>query len=84
MKQWLPVLVRIIESQNHRKVEAGRHLWRLFRLKPLLKQGQLEQIAQDCVLLSFEYLHGWRLHNFLWQPVLVFGYSHNKKVVSYV
>jgi len=30
---------------------------------PLLKQGQLEQVAQDHVQTAFEYLRGWRVHS---------------------
>lgn len=29
----------------------------------LLKQGNLEHNAQNCVQMSFEYLQGWRSHN---------------------
>jgi len=37
------------ESQNGRMVEAGRDLWRSSRPTPLLKQGHLELVAQECV-----------------------------------
>lgn len=44
-------------------VEAVRDLWRPSAPTPLLKQGQLEQIALDHVQLSFGYVQGRRLHN---------------------
>lgn len=39
------------------------HLWRLPGPTYLLKQDQLVQVAQGCVLSSFKYHKGWRLHN---------------------
>lgn len=33
-----------------------------------LKQGHLEQVAQNCVLLGFEHLQEWRIHNLSEQP----------------
>lgn len=42
----------------------------------LLKQGQPEQVAQDCVKVGFEYLQGWVVHNFSGWPVPVFDFSH--------
>ena len=42
-----------VESEEHRDAEVGRCLWR-----SLVK---LEQVAQGCVRLGFEYLQGWRL-----------------------
>lgn len=41
----------------------------------LLKQGQPEQVAQDCVKVGFEYLQGWVVHNFSGWPVPVFDFS---------
>lgn len=57
---------RIVTSRDH-----------LIHL-PVLKQGQLEQVAQDSVLLSFEYLPRWRLHSFSGQPLLVSDHPHRK------
>ena len=55
--------------QNHRMAEVGRDLWRWFSPTPLcLKQGHLEQVAQNCVLLGFEHLQEWRIHNLSEQP----------------
>lgn len=34
--------------------ELERGLWRLSSPAPMLRQGQLEQVAQDCVWLDFE------------------------------
>ena len=43
------------ESQNHKMVEVGRHLWRSSCPTPLLKQGHLQAVAQDHVQTAFEY-----------------------------
>ena len=73
---WIP------ESQNSRKVEAGRDLWRSSYPIPLLREGHLEQVAQDRVQMAFKYLQGWRFHNFSGQPVLVLGHPCSKKLFS--
>lgn len=44
----------VAESQNLRTVEVGRDLT-LYNLPPP-KQGQMEQVIQDCVQLTSEYL----------------------------
>jgi len=46
---------------------------------PLLKQGQLEQVAQDHVWSSFEYLGRYSslLHKLSGQPLPVFDYLCN-------
>ncbi|KAK4827068.1 hypothetical protein QYF61_013709 [Mycteria americana] len=54
---------------SHRMVEVGRDLLRSSSPIPLLKQGQLDQTAQDHVQLGFEYLQGWRLYKLSGQPV---------------
>lgn len=48
--------------QTDKITEMIRDFLRLTRPNPLLKQGQLEPIAQDCAQLNFEYLHRWRFH----------------------
>ena len=35
-------------SQNHRRVEVGRDIWKSSGPTPLLKQDHLEPVAQDC------------------------------------
>lgn len=62
-------LLYLFHSQNHSMIEVGRHLWRLPSPAYLLKQAQLEQVAQGCVLSGFKYLHRWRLYNFSGQLV---------------
>lgn len=42
--------------QNHGIIEVDRHLWRSSSPASLLKQGQLEQVTQDCIQSGFEYL----------------------------
>lgn len=71
------------DTQNHRAVEVGRHLWRTSSPTPLLKQDHLELVMQDHVQTGFEYLQGGRLHNLSEQPVLVLSHSHRKKTVSW-
>lgn len=39
--------------------EIGKDLWRSSTSTPCSKQGQLQQLAQDCVQVGFEYLQGW-------------------------
>jgi len=50
-------------------VEVGRDFWRSSCPAPLLKEGDLEQVAQRYVQMSFEYLQGLRFHSFSGQPV---------------
>jgi len=50
-------------------VGVGRDLWGSSSPTPLLKQGHLEQAAQDLVQEGFEYLQRRRLHNLSGQPV---------------
>ena len=49
------------ESQNHRIVEVGRDLCGSPSPTPLLKQGHLQQAAQDRVQVGLEYLQRRRL-----------------------
>lgn len=51
---------------------------------PCSEPGQLEQVAQDCVLSGSDYLRGWRSYNFSGQPVPLFYQPQRKKVSSYV
>lgn len=48
---------------------------------PLLKQGHLELIAQDCIQMTLEYLQEWRLCSLPGQPVPVLGHPLNNKVL---
>lgn len=52
-------------SENCRIIEVGRDLLRPSSSVLMLKEGQLEQVAQDCGQLGFEYLHKWKLHKLL-------------------
>lgn len=40
--------------------DVGRDLWKPYSPTPLLKQGNLDLVAQDHVQLSFEFLQGER------------------------
>ena len=71
------VTFQFILSQNHRTVEVGRDLWRSSRPNPLLKQGHLQLVVQDCVQVASEYLQGRRLHTLLGQPVPVASHPHS-------
>lgn len=46
---------------------------------PMLKQGHLEQVAQDHGRAAFEYLQRWRPHSLSGQYVPVFDYIHGNK-----
>jgi len=61
----------ITESQNHRIFGVGRDLCRSSSPTPLLKQGHLQQAAQDLLQAGLEYLQRRRLHNLPGQPVPV-------------
>lgn len=72
-------------SQYHRI--TGSHIvwgWKgpleIIWSKPLLKQGHLEQAAQDHIHTTFEYLQGGRLQHLCGQPVTFFSDSHSEKV----
>lgn len=51
--------------------EVGRDLWKSPGLTLLLKQGHLQQVAQDHVQMALEDLQWWRLQNLSGQPVQV-------------
>jgi len=53
-------------------IGVGRGLWGSSSPNPLLKQGHLEQAAQDCIQAGFESLQRRKLHNPSEQPVPVF------------
>jgi len=55
-------------------VEAGRGLLRTPGQTALLKQGWLDQFAQDCVRLCSEDLQGCTAHNLPGQPIPVFSH----------
>jgi len=50
----------------------------------LLKQGHLQQAAQDLVQAGLEYLQRRRLHNFPGQPVPVLHHLQSKEVLPHV
>ena len=72
----------INKPQNHknRMVEVGRDLWRLSCTTSLLKQCHLQEVGQDHVQTTSEYLQEWRLHNPYGQPVKVLSHLHSEKV----
>jgi len=45
-------------QRNNRLQEVGRDLWRSSGPIPRLKQGHLDQAAQDHIQMAFEYLQG--------------------------
>lgn len=49
--------------ENHRIIDVGKDLLKSPCPNPLLKSGQLEQVAQDHVQWGFKYLHRWRFHS---------------------
>lgn len=61
-------------SQNHRTVEVGRKL-EIIWPNPVLKNGHLEQVAQDHVQAAFEDLRGRRLHSLSLQSMPVLSHS---------
>jgi len=63
-------------------VEVGRHLHRSSSPNTLLKQAQLQWVAQDYAQTGSAYLQGERPHNLPGKPVPVFGHLHSKKSIS--
>ena len=65
------------ESQNHRMLWVGRDLCGSSSPTPLLKQGQLQQAAQELVQVGLEYLQR-RLHNLPGKPVPVLHHPQSE------
>lgn len=53
------------------------YFWRASGTTCYSEQGHLQQVAQDKVQVSLEYLKGWRLHNLSGQSFPVFSYPHS-------
>ena len=64
---------------NGRLSEVGRDFWRSSCPAPLLKQGHLDPVVQNCIQTTFESLQVWRLQNCSEQPVPVLGHCHGEK-----
>lgn len=62
----------------------GRDHWRSSSPASLLKQGPLEQVAQDCIPIILEYFLRGRLNNISGQPVPVLGHPPSKGVILHV
>ena len=60
---------------------VGRDLWGSSSPSPLLKQGHLQQAAQDLVQAGLEYLQRRRLHNLPGQPVPVLCHPQREEVL---
>lgn len=76
-REWIP---SCFITQNQRMAEVGRHVWRLSSPSLLVKQGQLEQVAQGSVQSGFQYLQGLRLHSLSVQPAPEFNHPLSKNV----
>ena len=76
--------VTFTESQSHRTFGLGRDLCGSSSPIPLLKQGHLQQDAQDLVQMGFEYLQRRRLHNLPGQPVPVLRHPQREEVLPRV
>jgi len=72
------------KSQNHRVVGVRRDLWGSSSPTPLLKQGHLQQAAQDLVQTGLEYLQRRRLHNLPGQPVPGLHHPQSEEVLPHV
>jgi len=71
-------------SQNHRVFGAGRDLYVSSSPTPLLKQGHLQQAAQDRMQVGLEYLQRRKLHNLPGQPVPVLRHPQHEEVLRHV
>jgi len=63
---------------------AGRDLCGSSSPTPLLKEGHLQQAAQDLVQAGPEYLQRRRLHNLPGQPVPVLRHPQREEVLPHV
>jgi len=71
-------------SQNHRMVGVGRDLCGSSSPTLLLKQGHLQQAAQDPVQVGLEYLHRRRLHNLPGHPVPVLRHPQRDEIPPHI
>jgi len=71
-------------SQNHRMLGIGRNLYGSSSPTPLLKQGHLQQTAQDCIQAGLEYVRRRRLHKLPGQPVPVLRHHQREEVLPHV
>jgi len=74
----------LVLSQNHRMVGVGRDLCGSSSPTPLLKQGHLQQAAQDLVQAGLEYLQRRRLHSLPGQPVPGLRHPQREEVLPRV
>jgi len=72
------------ESQNHRMAGVGRDLCGSSSPTLLLKQGLLQQAADDLVQAGPEYLQRRRIHNLPGQPVPVLHHLQREEVLPHV
>lgn len=56
----IPKASASLSSKNHTTVDVERHVWKSSGPVPLLEQGYLKELVQDCVQMSFEYLQAGR------------------------
>ena len=68
-------------SQNHRMFGVGRALCGSPSPTVLLKQGHLQQAAEDLVQAGLEYLQRRRLHHLPGQPVPVLRHPQREEVL---
>jgi len=71
-------------TQNHGTVGVGRDLCGSSSPTPLLKQGHLQQAAQELVQAGLEYLQRRRLHNLPGQPVPVLHHPQSEEVLPHL
>ena len=84
LKSVLYSVYGVTESQNHRMVRVGRKLCGSSSTSPLLKQGHLQQAAQDLVQAGLEYVQRRRLHHLTGQPVPGLRYPQREEVPPHV
>jgi len=71
-------------SQSHRMVGVGRDLWGSSSPTHLLKQGVLQQAAEDLVQAGFDYLQRRRIHSLSGQPVPGLRHPQSEEVLPHV
>jgi len=80
----LLIALSVLLSQNHRMLGDGKDLCGPSSPTPLLKQGHLQQAAQDFVQADLEYLQRRRIHTLSGQPVPVLRHPQSEEVLPHV
>lgn len=74
----IPKASASLSSKNHTTVDVERHVWKSSGPVPLLEQGYLKELVQDCVQMSFEYLQADEMEMEMFSLLECFSFLHAK------